>query len=186
MADAEPQEEPPRVRSRQRGVTRRHVLRLVHPDVEDSGGDDGLLGGVEERPSVTEDVATGATGNPQRGVPERLELGGGVARFDAVAVAEGATPDPGTGQFHRCLPDNCAYAPGALHTGERTMDELRDRVAVITGGASGIGRATALALAREGTVPVIADIEMQRAEAVAQEAPRPGCRSGRGALRRHE
>jgi NAD(P)-dependent dehydrogenase (short-subunit alcohol dehydrogenase family) len=50
------------------------------------------------------------------------------------------------------------------------MDELRGRVAVITGGASGIGRATALALAREGAVPVIADVDMERAEAVVRDA----------------
>jgi NAD(P)-dependent dehydrogenase (short-subunit alcohol dehydrogenase family) len=39
------------------------------------------------------------------------------------------------------------------------MQELRDKVAVITGGASGIGYATAEALAREGTRCVLADIE---------------------------
>jgi NAD(P)-dependent dehydrogenase (short-subunit alcohol dehydrogenase family) len=39
------------------------------------------------------------------------------------------------------------------------MDQLRNRVAVITGGASGIGFATAQALAREGVRIMLADIE---------------------------
>ncbi len=50
------------------------------------------------------------------------------------------------------------------------MDELRGRVAVITGGGSGIGRATALSLAREGAIPVIADVDIERAEAVEHDA----------------
>jgi NAD(P)-dependent dehydrogenase (short-subunit alcohol dehydrogenase family) len=50
------------------------------------------------------------------------------------------------------------------------MDDLRGRVAVITGGGSGIGRATALSFAREGTIPVIADIDTERALAVEREA----------------
>jgi len=39
------------------------------------------------------------------------------------------------------------------------MEQLRDRVAVITGGASGIGFATAEVMAREGVRLVLADIE---------------------------
>ena len=46
---------------------------------------------------------------------------------------------------------------------------LEEAVAVITGGASGIGRATAIALAREGARVVIADINTERADEVADE-----------------
>jgi NAD(P)-dependent dehydrogenase (short-subunit alcohol dehydrogenase family) len=51
--------------------------------------------------------------------------------------------------------------------GERV--ELRDKVAVITAAAGGIGRACALGLAREGSVVVIADVDSARAAAVAEE-----------------
>ncbi len=66
------------------------------------------------------------------------------------------------------------------------MEELRGRVAVITGGGSGIGRATALAFAREGALPVIADIDVARAESVEREARRARRGGSRCALRRHE
>ena len=49
------------------------------------------------------------------------------------------------------------------------MDELRGGVAVVTGGASGIGRALALACAAEGMRVVIADLDVERAEGVVAE-----------------
>jgi NAD(P)-dependent dehydrogenase (short-subunit alcohol dehydrogenase family) len=59
---------------------------------------------------------------------------------------------------------------------EQRMKQLADRVAVITGGASGIGFATAEALAREGVRLVIADIERasarRRGRAAARARPR--------------
>ncbi len=45
--------------------------------------------------------------------------------------------------------------------------ELTDRVAIVTGGAGGIGRATAELLVVEGAKVVIADVDMDRGEAVA-------------------
>ncbi len=45
----------------------------------------------------------------------------------------------------------------------------RGKVAIVTGGASGIGRATVLALAREGAKVVVADIDRAGGEAVVQE-----------------
>lgn len=46
---------------------------------------------------------------------------------------------------------------------------LQDRVAVVTGGASGIGRMTALTLAGEGTRVTVADVNLEGAQSVAGE-----------------
>lgn len=49
------------------------------------------------------------------------------------------------------------------------MKELNEKVAVVTGAASGLGRATAFALAREGMRVAIADLDAAGLESVAQE-----------------
>lgn len=57
------------------------------------------------------------------------------------------------------------------------MEQLEDKVAVVTGGASGIGRGIARALAREGAHVVIADVEEGPAETVAAALAGKGVRS---------
>ena len=47
--------------------------------------------------------------------------------------------------------------------------KLRDKVALVTGGASGIGRATAFALAEAGAELVVADVDEDGGRAVAAE-----------------
>jgi NAD(P)-dependent dehydrogenase (short-subunit alcohol dehydrogenase family) len=54
------------------------------------------------------------------------------------------------------------------------MDELRGRVAVITGGASGIGLATAKRLAREGMKIVLADLDRDALGAARPEVEKLG------------
>ncbi|MGA0798681.1 MAG: SDR family NAD(P)-dependent oxidoreductase, partial [Candidatus Nanopelagicales bacterium] len=49
------------------------------------------------------------------------------------------------------------------------MDRLKDRVATITGGGSGIGRATAIRFAQEGAKVVIADLDEINGRKVADE-----------------
>ena len=49
------------------------------------------------------------------------------------------------------------------------MDRFENKVAIVTGGASGIGRATALRLASEGASIVIADVQDDKAAAVVAE-----------------
>ena len=57
------------------------------------------------------------------------------------------------------------------------MVTLQNKVAVVTGGGSGIGRSIALALASAGTHVVVADIHIDSAEAVAAEAQAKGVRA---------
>jgi 3-hydroxybutyrate dehydrogenase len=49
------------------------------------------------------------------------------------------------------------------------MSRFTGRVAVVTGAASGIGKQVALRLAAEGAIPVIADLNLDAAEATAKE-----------------
>jgi NAD(P)-dependent dehydrogenase (short-subunit alcohol dehydrogenase family) len=57
------------------------------------------------------------------------------------------------------------------------MDDLNGRVAVVTGGGSGIGRGIALALGAEGMTVAVADIQRSNAEAVAREIESAGGRA---------
>ena len=55
--------------------------------------------------------------------------------------------------------------------------KLKDKVAIVTGGAGGIGRATVLRLAKEGANVVLADAKLQQANKVANEVKAMGCRT---------
>jgi NAD(P)-dependent dehydrogenase (short-subunit alcohol dehydrogenase family) len=57
------------------------------------------------------------------------------------------------------------------------MGRVDGKVAAVTGGASGIGRATCLLLAREGAAVVVADLDQDGAEVVAKEIETAGGRA---------
>ena len=54
------------------------------------------------------------------------------------------------------------------------MNRLKDKVAIITGGASGIGEATAILMAREGASVMIGDYNLEQANAVAEKINKNG------------
>jgi 3-oxoacyl-[acyl-carrier protein] reductase len=58
---------------------------------------------------------------------------------------------------------------------------LKDKVAIVTGGASGIGAATALAMAREGARVLVVDLDETGAKAVVERIEKSG---GQGAAAR--
>jgi NAD(P)-dependent dehydrogenase (short-subunit alcohol dehydrogenase family) len=60
------------------------------------------------------------------------------------------------------------------HVDAHTMKEFRDRVAVVTGGASGLGRAMALRFAREGMKIVLADVQADALKKTADEFRQAG------------
>src|SRR5271154_2329193 len=50
------------------------------------------------------------------------------------------------------------------------MERMRGRIAAVTGGASGIGRAISIAFAREGAQVAVVDLRADAARSVAAEA----------------
>jgi NAD(P)-dependent dehydrogenase (short-subunit alcohol dehydrogenase family) len=61
-------------------------------------------------------------------------------------------------------------------------NSLHDRVAIVTGGASGIGRALCQELARRGALAVVADIDATGAQAVAAAIAANGGRAAAALL----
>ena len=61
------------------------------------------------------------------------------------------------------------------------MKTFREKTAIVTGGASGIGRALCLALGRQGAVVTVSDINLEGAERVAAEVRK---QNGRAQARR--
>jgi NAD(P)-dependent dehydrogenase (short-subunit alcohol dehydrogenase family) len=55
--------------------------------------------------------------------------------------------------------------------------KLKDKIGIVTGGANGIGRAIALGLAKEGAGVVVADIDSDQANKVADEIRASGCKA---------
>src|SRR5687768_15450850 len=54
------------------------------------------------------------------------------------------------------------------------MGRVQDKVAIVTGGASGVGRADCLLLAREGAKVVVTDIDEKNGAAVVKEIAAQG------------
>ncbi len=57
------------------------------------------------------------------------------------------------------------------------MNPRQDKVAIVTGGASGIGRSICMALCRQGATVIVADIDRPAAELVAANLTREGYRA---------
>ena len=66
------------------------------------------------------------------------------------------------------------------------MTQMEGKVALVTGAAAGIGRASAMALARAGAAVCVSDINGEGAQATARDIIDAGGRAISGSLRRDQ
>src|ERR1043166_5095693 len=74
---------------------------------------------------------------------------------------------------HICTPHSTLRIPHLKREGNMP-GRLEGKVALITGGASGIGEATARLFAKEGAKVVITDVQTEKGQAVADEIKAAG------------
>jgi 3-hydroxybutyrate dehydrogenase len=89
-------------------------------------------------------------------------------RCGAVAGARGGLGDHYVTDLTLGLVEWCSIT-GKTRERNAEMPRFSDKVAIITGAASGIGKEIALRFAAEGGVPVIADVNFDAADATARE-----------------
>ncbi len=86
----------------------------------------------------------------------------------------------GVDEFEEIAHGTTLAADGSPRSGmlARMTGRFVDKTALITGGASGIGRACALRFAEEGAAVVVADLDIERADEVAERIVAAGGRAG--------
>ena len=134
MADPEPTEEPRSVLGGQSSVLRGRLVRRVHPDVEDAGGD-GARRRCREQVGDRAEQLPADVRQPQRRVAETLELGAPLGGLRFVAIAKYPTPDAGTAEPCRHL----ASLPRPINRRRPRRPALEDHRPGATRCAGGIG-----------------------------------------------